>query len=966
MRVTAAAHALGSRALCAAERCVRPTALRCAQVPLTNENKNQWFVDIEAAQDARIDEATGDPFFQYTGGGAIPLDWCLVMRLDKKNKPDELPDEVKEVVERLVSADLYVRHHISIRQDEIYIQVGATLTQMLHEATHHMVIQMPVRGHHPARGCIPFHYELSSQFQTEAEYLSGREFRFHSGLRQRIIMNLIERVAHVNPAQKVLAPNREKLLKSCKSKAAKGYGMQRWAVKELLEANLCTTMTSNEEKTRERLPKCMVIYSQILEIEKQEVLTQGSSNPGERISLEQCQEIIAEIDASDATAAMKNSGFICEMVDFYPLHDPKELKELMTVWADFSNMWRWKMPFPLDEGTHVVNSWAMFFQPTSKVRDYFGDHVALYFAWLQLYTCWLRYAAVIGAFVMFGNYYDDNGIDGNPFVLTYSIFLSLWSTCFVEAWVNRENELRCLWGSAGFEAQEQPRPQFRGVIREDPVTKVKQLVHESDVKRYAKATVSQAIIMCCIMVVVFGAYGAYAIRQIKKVTDESCVNPCRQLQLDWEATAQSDDWTDFDFVIAKQEECEAIFSSRDRPVNLVNTTWDHSSSFCTFARPAPGAETGTCVEAQWWLNGTLCAGDKLRFEYNKDSMLPGSREYQYRFGADLSDESSEISRRNCETATGVRGDCIYYPYMLDGVEIIPTWWERTKWKLLSSLINLVLIQGGGQIYERLAGFLNQWENHRTQTEYTDSLIFKACGFQFVNNYFTLFYIAFLIHFQIFPGMKTGCDGGSSCMGELQWQLFIVFTGKTMMKRVVEMTKPFAKSCVKGFGAKRVARTNQVVDATEKAKQGITSIADQTADIMSGSPTAILDATKHAAVKTASQASQLASETANRTVALANETAQKATTAVGDLVPIAGTPRAAAAMSADQQAMMADMDDDDMDAIADAGLFAEACERERWLDHYGDRRFPGTFYDFKDMAIQFGEAFPNGYRSRNIM
>jgi hypothetical protein len=104
---------------------------------------------------------------------------------------------VKEVVERLVSADLYVRHHISIRQvfalcvsvsvflslvvglsdslfmeqDEIYIQVGATLTQMLHEATHHMVIQMPVRGYHPARGCIPFHYELSSEFQTHAEYL---------------------------------------------------------------------------------------------------------------------------------------------------------------------------------------------------------------------------------------------------------------------------------------------------------------------------------------------------------------------------------------------------------------------------------------------------------------------------------------------------------------------------------------------------------------------------------------------------------------------------------------------------------------------------------------------------------------------------------------------------------------------------------------------------------------------------
>lgn len=745
-------------------------------------------------------------------------------------------------------------------------------------------------------------------------------------------MNLIQRVAHINPAEKVLAPNRVKLLQKCKNKASQGKGMQRWAIKELLEANLCTTMTSNEEKTLARLPKCMEVYRHILELEELEVKAQGSANPGERVPVEQCNEIIAEIDVCETTFSDVKSGFICEMIDFYPLHDAKELQSLMKEWADFSNMWRWKMPNPVDEGTHIIDSWAMFYQPTSKVRDYFGDHTALYFAWLQLYTCWLRYAALIGAFVMFGNYYGDNGIDGNPFVLAYSIFLSLWSTLFVEAWTNRENELRCLWGSAGFEAQEQPRPQFRGMIREDPMTKVKQLVHESDLQRYAKTAVSQAIILCCIMLVIFGAYGAYAIRQIKKVTEESCINPCHQLQLDWAATAQFDDWTDFDFVMAKQMECESILSERDRFGDLANVTRDQSSSFCAFSRPAAGAENGGCVEAQWWLNGTLCAGDKVRFKFDQQTMPKGSREYQYRFGADLSDQSTEVSRKNCEEATGVRGDCIYTPYLLDGVEINPTWWERTKWKLLSSLINLILIQGGGQIYERLAGFLNEWENHRTETEYTDSLIFKAFGFQFVNNYFTLFYIAFLIHFQIFPGMKTGCDGHTSCMGELQWQLFIVFSGKTMMKKVVEVSKPFIRSCVKGFGAKRVARTNQVVDATMKVK-------NTTEKLATGSPTALIGATKKAALNTAAQATSLAAETAT-----------KATSAVGEIIPGAPSPRSPSALStADIEAL----DDDDIEAIADAGLFAEACERERWLDHYGDRRFPGTFYDFKDMTIQFG-------------
>ena len=42
-------------------------------------------------------------------------------------------------------------------------------------------------------------------------------------------------------------------------------------------------------------------------------------------------------------------------------------------------------------------------------------------------------------------------------------------------------------------------------------------------------------------------------------------------------------------------------------------------------------------------------------------------------------------------------------------------------------------------------------------------------------------------------MKTGCSRGS-CMAELQWQLLIVFTGKTVMKKIVEMSKPFIKSC----------------------------------------------------------------------------------------------------------------------------------------------------------------------------
>lgn len=39
--------------------------------------------------------------------------------------------------------------------------------------------------------------------------------------------------------------------------------------------------------------------------------------------------------------------------------------------------------------------------------------------------------------------------------------------------------------------------------------------------------------------------------------------------------------------------------------------------------------------------------------------------------------------------------------------------------------------------------LNDWENHRTATDYTDQLIFKTFAFQFINSYMSLFYIAFI-------------------------------------------------------------------------------------------------------------------------------------------------------------------------------------------------------------------------------
>jgi hypothetical protein len=54
-----------------------------------------------------------------------------------------------------------------------------------------------------------------------------------------------------------------------------------------------------------------------------------------------------------------------------------------------------------------------------------------------------------------------------------------------------------------------------------------------------------------------------------------------------------------------------------------------------------------------------------------------------------------------------------------------------------------------KIYTTIAKKLTKWENPETKTEYHDSLILKFFVFAFVNNYGSLFYIAFFRQVLVF-------------------------------------------------------------------------------------------------------------------------------------------------------------------------------------------------------------------------
>ena len=89
--------------------------------------------------------------------------------------------------------------------------------------------------------------------------------------------------------------------------------------------------------------------------------------------------------------------------------------------------------------------------------------------------------------------------------------------------------------------------------------------------------------------------------------------------------------------------------------------------------------------------------------------------------------------------------------------------------IIVSLVNAVQIQVLNLIYGSIAIALTDYENHRTETEYEDSLIAKTFIFQFINSFSPMFYIAFI---KPFISDYDACL--VSCMSELQTSLGSIF------------------------------------------------------------------------------------------------------------------------------------------------------------------------------------------------
>ena len=454
----------------------------------------------------------------------------------------------------------------------------------------------------------------------------------------------------------------------------------------------------------------------------EEFNSRNDSNSSARkvVTYEQVQQVVTILEEwrEPTMGPGRGEKWYGTLTSFFPLHVSSELSYLRKEWGNPKTLFRSVLVGYDPEGEAAVydpgppkmfehNTFgaagnilhehtfpgSLIYQPIEEIRDYFGDDVGLYFAWLGLYTRMLFLQSVFGCITMGSQVYYGT-VKDNPLTFSYSIYVGLWSISFLEAWHRRENELRFTWGTQDLSSIETPRPEFIGIIKPQFETGREVLTYKSPATQAAKKTVGVLISFAFIVFTICSALAAQVVRYFPT----GCY------------------------------ECPESYND--------------------------GSNAGTTCE-----------------EYEKvDSDL------------------------NCNI------------------------FEARKFQLISSLLNLAIIGVYGQIFERIALKLNNWENYRTQSEFDNSLVAKNFLFQFVNNYFVLFYISFLREVKD-PISRAAhpCEGGN-CLPELQTQLIVVFTGKTIAKQLMYTLKPFVFKAVQTTMGNR--HTKQLVKAAAKGQAAI--------------------------------------------------------------------------------------------------------------------------------------------------
>lgn len=256
-------------------------------------------------------------------------------------------------------------------------------------------------------------------------------------------------------------------------------------------------------------------------------LFQPASNTSFFSSLERCRIILAilELGLHEGGCAVDldkevRDGVLLAVV---PIHEASIVEDtLLSKWA--------LAPLQLQPD-----------QPLDEVRDYFGEEIAIYFAFVQTLTSSLIAPSLVGLIAVGGIFVY--GTSDNPLCPLYSVFILLWINGFCKAWRREEARLAFRWNVEDFEETERERPAFMGpmargfysregyfidVPADDKLAAasphVAKFTHEERGKR---TLVSCVLVTTVIALVMCGVIGVLAYRSFLQLS----LSTTRQIQL---------------------------------------------------------------------------------------------------------------------------------------------------------------------------------------------------------------------------------------------------------------------------------------------------------------------------------------------------------------------------------------------------------------------------------------------------
>ena len=139
----------------------------------------------------------------------------------------------------------------------------------------------------------------------------------------------------------------------------------------------------------------------------------------------------------------------------FPLHTDQERESLNKCWLQRKVIWLgWVQP--LDRS----------FRQQYSLKDYFGERVSLYFAFLGSHCRWLFVLGLLGLIIQLVVTAKDD--PAHPIVAAFAAVVAIWCALFTHFWKRREARLSLIWGMSSFEGKESVRLKF---MQMNPVKK---------------------------------------------------------------------------------------------------------------------------------------------------------------------------------------------------------------------------------------------------------------------------------------------------------------------------------------------------------------------------------------------------------------------------------------------------------------------------------------------------------------